>query len=120
MFPWVIRLRYKLQQAGIPHNREIFGLYETGNMSEETWLRIIPKIKPGVTEVFCHPAVTKGTYHQKSRYTHNHVEEFKALLSLKVKHRLTQAEVALTSFSDIDGGLCPGPSTENSDGKGCN
>ncbi len=29
MLPWVIRLRHKLQQAGIAHNREIFGLYET-------------------------------------------------------------------------------------------
>ncbi|MBW1836100.1 MAG: hopanoid biosynthesis-associated protein HpnK [Deltaproteobacteria bacterium] len=120
MLPWVIRLRHKLQQAGIAHNREIFGLYETGAMLEETWLRLIPMIKPGVTEIFCHPAVTKSTHHQKSTHTHYHVEEFEALLSLKVKDRLMRAKVALTSFSDIAGGLFPGPSAGSSGDKGCN
>jgi hopanoid biosynthesis associated protein HpnK len=120
MLPWVIRLRHKLQKAGIAHNREIFGLYETGDMSEKTWLRIIPKIKPGVTEIFCHPAVTKITHHQKATCAHYHVEEFKALLNQKVKDHLMHAKVELTSFSDIAGVLFPGPSTESSDGKGCN
>ena len=120
MLPWVNRLRQKLQQAGIAHNREIFGLYETGAMLEETWLRLIPKIKPGVTEIFCHPAVTKRTHHQESTRTHYHVDEFEALLSLKVKDRLMRAKVALTSFSDIAGGLFPGPSAGSSGGKGCN
>jgi hopanoid biosynthesis associated protein HpnK len=103
MLPWAINLRHKLRKSGIAHNQEIFGLYETGAMSEETWLRLIPKLMPGTTEIFCHPAVNRLTRPEEPKCTNQHVEEFKALLSPKVRNRLISEKVELASFSDIAG-----------------
>jgi predicted glycoside hydrolase/deacetylase ChbG (UPF0249 family) len=101
MLPWAINLRHKLRQSGIAHNQEVFGLYETGAMSEETWLRLIPKLMPGTTEIFCHPAVNRPTRPEEPKCTNQHVEEFEALLSPKVRDRLIREKVELASFSDI-------------------
>ena len=97
MLPWVFYLKLRLTAAGIAHNREILGLYETGAMSEASWLRLIPQLKPGVTEIFCHPAADAAatdndTYGQSE-------EEYKALLSPKVKERLRREKAVLTGFS---------------------
>lgn len=99
MFPWVVHLKWCLQKAGIAHNREIFGLYETGAMSEVTWLRLIPKLKPGTTEIFCHPAT--GKVAGKQGPPDRCCAEFQALLSSKVKTRLAAENVILTAFSTL-------------------
>ena len=101
MLPWVIRMRLKLQKNRIAYNQEIFGLYETGFMLEQTWLRLIPKIRRGVTEIYCHPAAQKILYLKQTPPSYHHVEEFAALLSLKVKENLERKNAVLTCFSDI-------------------
>jgi hopanoid biosynthesis associated protein HpnK len=99
MLPWVIHLKLRLQMAGIDHNREIFGLYETGAMREETWLKLIPRLKPGTTEIFCHPADGSALPGPNIQSPDLRIEEFKALLSKRVKDRLLEHEVVLTGFS---------------------
>lgn len=101
MLPWVIHLRRKLRQSGIVHNQRIFGLYETGNMLEETWLQLLPKLPPGVTEIFCHPAVKNICHNKEGKPSYHHEGEFKALLSSKVKAGLKRERIVLTCFSDI-------------------
>lgn len=99
MFPWVVNLKIRLQNRGIAHNREIFGLYETGAMSEETWLRLIPKLKPGITEIFCHPATGNPADKALRKSSDRRCEELQALLSKKVKALLARENAILTSFS---------------------
>jgi predicted glycoside hydrolase/deacetylase ChbG (UPF0249 family) len=102
-FPWAIRLKNNLVKAGIDHNQEVFGLHETGAMREEAWIRIIPTLKPGVTEIFCHPAVNVDNRVKESESISRQVDEFKALMSLRVRDLLIQEGIELISFSDISG-----------------
>lgn len=99
MFPWVLVLKLRLQKAGIAHNREIFGLYETGAMTKENWLRLIPALKPGVTEIFCHPSVGNPAGGPAQLSGDRSFEEYKALLSKEIKELLAHENVILTGFS---------------------
>lgn len=98
MFPWVINLKFKLARSGIAHNREVFGLYENDAMHEAAWLRLIPKLKPGVTEIFCHPAVSARDDLVQRRPS---TGEFEALVSPEVKELLRKENVTLGCFSDL-------------------
>jgi len=97
MFPWVMNLKLKLAVAGIAHNREVFGLYENDAMNVDTWLRLIPELKPGITEIFSHPAMPSSVQsgHDPS------VIEYEALVSPKVREALRHENVVLGSFSDF-------------------
>lgn len=105
MLPWVIRLRFKLRKNGIASNREVFGLHETGRMVEQAWLRLIPKLRPGVTEIYCHPAAENISDFRLFPASDHHGEEFAALLSPRVKASLAHENAVLTSFGDLAGNL---------------
>lgn len=97
MLPWSLRLRRQLRRQRITHNDAIIGLSETGCMDETNWLRAIPRIKPGITEIFCHPAMGNGGSRSVAP-----MSEYHALLSEKVKYSLAQARVDLTTFSEVN------------------
>ena len=92
MLPWSLRARRRLRRAGIVTNDALFGLYDTGAMTETAWLRIAPRIRPGVTEVYCHPSVASPS-----------TQELAALLSPAVRAALDRAEIHRTSFAGAAG-----------------
>jgi hopanoid biosynthesis associated protein HpnK len=100
MAPWVRRLRRRLVREGILFNHEIFGLFETGRLVEKAWLNLIPRIREGLTEVYCHPLVRSSAVLRGLAPSYRHVDEFKALVSPRVKERLKRQRVLLTSFSE--------------------
>ncbi|MDO8519367.1 MAG: ChbG/HpnK family deacetylase, partial [Deltaproteobacteria bacterium] len=79
---------------------EIFGLFETGAMIEEAWLSLIPKIKEGVTEVYCHPATKTAGILKETMPDYRHAEELEALLSPRLKELLKKEGVILGCFAD--------------------
>jgi len=98
MLPWVMNLKFKLDMAGIAHNREVMGLFENAAMNVENWLRLTPKLKPGVTEIFSHPASPDRS---DQGGTSPAFDEYKALIDPEVKEALAQANVVLGSFRDF-------------------
>jgi hopanoid biosynthesis associated protein HpnK len=101
MYPWVMRLRRKLKRNAIAHNDELFGLYETGSMDRRSWLRLIPKIRPGVTEIYCHPAAGETSFLQQAAPSYHHVAERAALLSPDVKAALAGEKTWRICFADL-------------------
>jgi hopanoid biosynthesis associated protein HpnK len=101
MAPWVSRLQRRLIRDGIFHNQEIFGLYETGAMVETAWLGIIPRIRDGTTEVYCHPAVRKSPILRRQMPSYRNEEEFHALTSPAVREQLDRVNVIRTSFTAL-------------------
>ena len=89
MMPWSLRARHRLRHAGIVTNDALFGLYDTESMTEAAWLRIVPRIRSGLTEVYCHPAEAPS---QSAR-------ELAALMSPIVKAALDAAGIHRTSFA---------------------
>jgi hopanoid biosynthesis associated protein HpnK len=81
------RLRRGLAAAGVHSNDHVFGLYDSGAMTEDRLLRLIDHLPPGVSEVYCHPATGywKGPDNLPSCYRAD--EELRALLSpaLRIK-----------------------------------
>jgi hopanoid biosynthesis associated protein HpnK len=77
-----------LTAAGLQSNDHIFGLYDSGTLTEERILRLIAHLPYGVSEIYCHPATRRwdGPDNLPSHYRCE--EEFRALLSPTVKGRL--------------------------------
>ena len=84
--PWAIRARARLRRAGIATNDALFGLYETGRLTETVWLALVPRLGSGVTEVYCHPSTGSA--------------ELAALLSPAVGAALERAGVRRVPFAD--------------------
>ena len=95
MLPWSLWARRRLRRAGIVTNDALFGLHDTGAMTEAAWLRIVPRIRPGLTEVYCHPAVGVPGSHTGSAPA----DELAALLSPAVRAALGRAGVHRTCFA---------------------
>ena len=93
MLPWSLRARRRLRRAGIVTNDAVFGLYDSGSMTEVAWLRIVPRIGPGLTEVYCHPAVAPSPS----------ASELAALVSPVVRAALDRAGIHRTSFAAAAG-----------------
>ena len=87
MLPWALQARRRLRRAGIVTNDALFGLYDSEAMTEKAWLRIVPRIGHGVTEVYCHPSMAPPS-----------AQELAALLSPAVRAALDRAEIHRTSF----------------------
>ncbi len=101
MTPWILALQRRLVVTGIPHNREIFGLYETGAMVESAWLRIIPRIRDGVTEIYCHPACGKSAALREKTPHYKNEEELAALTNPSIRDQLERRHVIRTHFTAL-------------------
>jgi chitin disaccharide deacetylase len=88
----------RLDRAGIRHPRWMFGLHQTGHVSEAYLLDVLPRLRAGVTEIYCHP----GRWDTESRRwrprDYEPELELAALTSLRVRARLTSLGVALTTY----------------------
>jgi hypothetical protein len=98
MLPWTLRSRRRLRRAGVVTNDALFGLYDTGAMTEAAWLRIVPRIGPGITEVYCHPATSVKAAPPR-RDGPSPADELAALVSLNVRAALDRAGVRRMSFA---------------------
>jgi hopanoid biosynthesis associated protein HpnK len=98
MLPWTLRSRRRLRRAGVVTNDALFGLYDTGAMTEAAWLRIVPRIGPGITEVYCHPATSVRAAPPR-RDGPSPADELAALVSLNVRAALDRAGVRRMSFA---------------------
>jgi len=99
MAPWVARTRSRLRRAGIITNDCLFGLFETGAMVESAWLRLIPLLPDGLTEIYCHPATATVGLLKETMPSYRHAEELAALMSPRVREALERAGAQLTTFS---------------------
>ena len=99
--PWTALLRWQLRRAGLATNDHVFGITWTGAMTEARLLALLPHLPPGVSELYCHPAVERPPEFQSSMPEYRPVEEYRALVSPKVKAALAEAGIALTCFGAL-------------------
>lgn len=99
IFRWLSRRAARLlSAAGLKYNDHLFGLTNDGRMTEGHLLALIPRLKPGVTEIYCHPALYEEAELTRWAPAYRRHEELAALLSLRVREALTRHGVALTDF----------------------
>ena len=93
--------RRKLKAAGIIFSDYLFGLHQSGNVNEAYLLGLIPHLRNGVTELYCHPSLAQGSGSWLSALSYSLSGEVAALTSPRVKEALQQAGVSLISYRDL-------------------
>lgn len=93
-------LEWRVHRAGMSHNEYVFGLSTSGAMDEDTLLRIVDCLPPGISEIYFHPA-TAGETDAAPRTGKHHATELRALTSHRVRDALDAAGIQPVSFSEL-------------------
>jgi chitin disaccharide deacetylase len=103
-WPWIGRLQRRLRGAGLFVNDHLFGLAWSGGFDEERFLRLIPHLPDGVSEIYLHPATERSPALASSMPGYRQTQELVALLSAAVKRRIAGLGIGLVGYGDLSGG----------------
>lgn len=100
IFAWLSR-RAAAEIGTLKTNDHLFGLLNDGAMDEPYLLGLLPCLDPGVTEIYCHPAISadSGTRYWPLHYRPR--AELAALTSPKVLGVWQRLNLRLISFDDL-------------------
>jgi chitin disaccharide deacetylase len=102
IFTWLSRRARRLAEAaGLVFNDHLFGLTNDGRMTEDHLLGLIPRLQPGVTEIYCHPALWSAPELSRWGPAYRRREEFTALMSSRLQSLLRLHGVVLSDFSRL-------------------
>lgn len=82
------RIRRRWVDGGMAANDHVFGLYDSGAMTEERFLRLLDHLPQGVSEIYCHPATRRWEGPDNPPASYQPEAELKALLSPAVKTKM--------------------------------
>jgi hopanoid biosynthesis associated protein HpnK len=105
--PIVTALRRRLDRAGLAHNDQVFGIAWSGRMVEDRVLSLLPNLPEGVSEIYFHPAVGSASFVPGYR----HAEELAALLSPRVRQRISELGIVLARYRDLAAAPAPDRAT---------
>jgi hopanoid biosynthesis associated protein HpnK len=88
----------RLAAAGILAPTQVFGLHATGHVDEAYLVALIPRLRPGVSELYCHPAAGEPV---AGPDVYDHQGELAALTSPRVRAALSAAGVRLASYREL-------------------
>lgn len=97
--PWISLMKRSLRKANLKFNDRVIGLKDSGHMNEPAFLEALTMLRPGITEIYCHPA-TKNFITESMR-EYSHTAELQALLSRKVLDRIKCLGIEPIAFRDI-------------------
>jgi hopanoid biosynthesis associated protein HpnK len=102
IFTWLCRrARRQARTAGLIYNDHLFGLLNDGRMTEDFLLGLIPRLQPGLTEIYLHPALGADPELQRWAPHYQRQEELAALLSPRLKTALMAAGVVVSDYREI-------------------
>jgi len=96
-------MRRRLRRAGLACNDVLFGLRCTGRLDETALCDALEALRPGVAEVYLHPATRCGPREQSAGVGPHADEEFEAVMSPRVRQRLQALRASVGGFVDIPG-----------------
>ncbi len=99
--PWIGLMRSRLRNAGVRFNNAVFGMNDSGAMTEALVLRMLRQLPDGATEIYFHPATRRCPEIDRTMPDYRHVEEFEALTSRRVAEALEAAGVRRIAFGDL-------------------
>ncbi|MEO8602692.1 MAG: hopanoid biosynthesis-associated protein HpnK [bacterium] len=91
----------RLRRAGLRHPDRMYGMHQTGHLSEAYLLQLIAALPPGVSEVYGHPAEIDDEARRWRPADYASDAELAALCSRRVRAALTAARIELISYRDI-------------------
>jgi hopanoid biosynthesis associated protein HpnK len=91
----------KLRAAGIVFPDAVFGLHQSGEINKDYVLRLLPRLRVGVTELYCHPAFLPCSEVQRWTPTYHRDEELAALTSQRMRSALVAQGITLTNYREV-------------------
>jgi len=99
IFVWLTKKAHALAQAaGLLTNDHFFGLTNDGRMNEGHLLKLLPRLKPGLTEICCHPALYPAPELRRWAPGYQRQAELAALTSPRLKALIAATGLQLTDF----------------------
>lgn len=90
-----------LDRAGVRHPDHLFGLHQSGHVDEAYLLGLLPRLRPGVTELYCHPAVLPCPEVERWTPAYRRDLELAALTSPAVAAAVHNNDIQLVSYIDL-------------------
>lgn len=102
IFSWLSgRARRDVARSGLKTNDHVFGLLNDGQMDESYLLGLLPRLAPGVTEIYFHPAPFVDAELRRWMPHYRHQAELAALLSPRVRTALDSSGVEITDYQHL-------------------
>ena len=98
------RTRKLLDTAGVRSTDWLFGLHQSGHLSAAYVTGLIPRLRPGTTEIYFHPAIDIGTTPPSAAAQ----LEVAILTSPRLREAFASAGIQLTNFAKM-AHLAPSP-----------
>ncbi len=95
------RARPRLAAAGIRHPDRMYGLHQTGHVSEEYLLSLLPQLPPGVSEIYSHAALPDDEARRWRPPDYASEQELQALTSPRVRAALDASGIARLTYRDL-------------------
>jgi hopanoid biosynthesis associated protein HpnK len=93
--------RPRLERAGVRYPDRMFGLHQTGHVSEDYVLAVLAALPPGVNELYCHPAVLDDEARRWRPAEYESEQELAALTSPRVREAIERAGIERISYRDL-------------------
>lgn len=91
----------KLRARGIAFPDAVFGLHQSGDINERYVLELLPRLRSGVTELYCHPAFLPCKEVQYWTPSYQRDVELVTLTSSAVRAALTEQGIHLINYRDL-------------------
>ncbi len=102
IFAWLAgRVQAETRRLGLKCNDHLFGLLNDGRMDENFVLGLLPRLAPGVTEIYFHPALAADAELRRWTPSYRHRDELAALLSPRLKQALAAHHLEPITFRQL-------------------
>jgi hopanoid biosynthesis associated protein HpnK len=93
----------RLAAAHVKHPQRMFGLHQTGHVSEEYVLGILRDLPAGLSELYCHAALSDEEARRWRPADYESERELEALASPRVREAVEKQGIRLTTYRDLAG-----------------
>lgn len=93
--PWASWARRRMRRAGISTNDQLFGMYDSGEMTVDRIYHLISVLPEGVSEIHLHPALANAA-------AYRHRDEFEALVDSRLAAALEVNAIKRIAFRHIE------------------
>ena len=91
----------RIRAAGLRTPDQMFGMHQTGVVTEDYLLHLIATLPPGTSEVYCHPAVVDAEARRWRPADYRSEDELAALCSPRVRAAIDAAGIELIGYRDL-------------------
>jgi len=99
--------RPRLAAHGIRHPDQMFGLHQSGHITEPYLLGVLQHLPPGITEVYGHPALVDAEARRWRPTDYESEAEIAAFTSAHVREAMHAADIELASYGDLTSSFSP-------------